>query len=1622
MVLEVSAGAARIEGGAEPFSGALHITAIPAAERPRLSLPEGVELSVLVAIEPSGVTYDPPAAIAFPNVERFPAGAVVDIFGLDRETGEMEKVGEGIARPDGLIHSTGGVVTESSWYGMAPRRPVGHPAAGSGPPSPRDRDDEPVGSTVSPRTGDLTVGHDLVAYHSLGIPRSLRLEYHTSAASPRPIVAASVTTANLSPPPELLAAEVTVAGVSHGREVTEAPPACVANCPLIYLARAVDASALATGVYPASIAVDYQFPLSRRRVELHMDTVVINHRASPFGVGWNVKGLQRLHRASGGGFLITSGDDSAAVFRPAARVAAEIRRVGERDFYHFAANRGEVVTLAMSRTSNRAGGSGSLDPAIELRSSGGVVLARDAEAGTDVPGGPGRNATIRSLALPATDTYTIVASGRGGSRGSYHLTLSAADGRELAGGRVGGPGSVRPAFAFQGEITSVVRRRTHTFAASAGTRVTIAVNRLDNLPGGQGTLDPSVELRSSLGIVVGRDSDGGTDRPEGPGRNALISNLTLPATDAYEIVVSGTGSTSGPYEITITFDALTGSVQTGNEGPVSIERALIPPPGDGSELTVNEDGSVARRLKNGSIVTFDADGLQTAVADRHGNTASYTYDAQDRLVRIEDPVGLVTRLGYSSGRLAEIEGPAGRITRFEHDAFGNLIGIEDPDGTRRSFAYDGAGGLMTSQTNQRDFVTRYEYDFSGRLARSRLPDGSERSLVASESVGLVDPASGLGTEASPAPFVRADRIASELTDGEGRARSFLTGTAARFTAVTSAAGVVTEIARDDSGRATGAMSAGGLDYSYSYDDRGNLGSVTDERLGGTLLFGYDPRFSQPASVTDGADETGTVDHDDRGRPIRITTAAGRVATLAYDERGLLRRVTDQIGAVTTFTYDDRGNVTAVVRSAGGEERGITLGYTPEGYLASYRDALGNQTRYRYDVMGRLRSLIRPDEGTTRLEYDAAGNLISLEPAGRPAHRFAYSPVNLMEEYTPPVAGGSSDPTAYVYSRASELTRVSRPDGRSVVYEHDDGGRTSALSLPRGEIRYSFQNRTGLLLAVTAPDGSTVSHDYAGGRLIRVTWAGSVAGSVGRSYDSSGRVGSYDVNRAPVVEYERDADGLLVRAGELVLDRDPQGGFVSGTKLGRVRDLRTYSVFGELLEYAAWSGGSEIYREEHARDALGRVAGKTVTIDGRRDRATYRYDATGRLVTIEKDGAVEMELTYDQNGNRLARAGVGPTVNGDYDERDRLLSYGSTVYAYNRSGELERKTAGGQVTAYDHDAVGNLLGVSLPDGRRIDYVLDGRHRRIGKVVDGTPSWRLLYKDELHPIAELDGAGAVVSVFVYATRSSVPDYMVRDGETYRVVADHLGSPRLVVNTRTGEIAQRLDYDAFGRVVLDTRRGFQPFGFAGGIYDPDTALVRFGVRDYDAETGRWIRPSPVCFGGGEANLYLYAGGDPVSRVDPSGMRGDDSLAWGSAASVGAALSGQASRGFTQSLAAAGAVAGGLAREDIRAMAAAFLKAREVVDAMPHGLVAPGLGDDGSSPAEIHDPADAGVPPVGAGGSADPPRAGIPPGDADGRGRVGRTGADDDAPADPCGGEDVCPVLVDGRLECVPCASIGF
>jgi len=151
------------------------------------------------------------------------------------------------------------------------------------------------------------------------------------------------------------------------------------------------------------------------------------------------------------------------------------------------------------------------------------------------------------------------------------------------------------------------------------------------------------------------------------------------------------------------------------------------------------------------------------------------------------------------------------------------------------------------------------------------------------------------------------------------------------------------------------------------------------------------------------------------------------------------------------------------------------------------------------------------------------------------------------------------------------------------------------------------------------------------------------------------------------------------------------------------------------------------------------------------------------------------------------------------------------------------------------------------------------------------YRFIYKDQLQPVAKLDGDGNILEQYVYGETSHTPSYIMKNGTTYRVISDHLGSVRMVVDSDTGTVAQEISYDEFGNVLSDSNPGFQPFYYVGGVYDLDTGLVKFGARDYDPEVGRWTSKEPLGFNGA-SNFYVYAGNDPVNFVDVTGLAPGD------------------------------------------------------------------------------------------------------------------------------------------------------
>ncbi|HMA96021.1 MAG TPA: RHS repeat-associated core domain-containing protein, partial [Polyangiaceae bacterium] len=614
--------------------------------------------------------------------------------------------------------------------------------------------------------------------------------------------------------------------------------------------------------------------------------------------------------------------------------------------------------------------------------------------------------------------------------------------------------------------------------------------------------------------------------------------------------------------------------------------------------------------------------------------------------------------------------------------------------------------------------------------------------------------------------------------------------------------------------------------------------------------------------------------------ITTTTPMGRTSITTLDQLGRPIALASAGMPIVSWTYDKDGHVATVTQSAGDESRSEVRGYNDVGWLQSRTNPNGELTSYAWDQAGRLSSLSRADGSQVSWQLDPANNVTRLSVPGGTKHQFEYDPnTKLLTRSTPPFADQAAPMLAagqqiYEYGAEHELTAITRSDARSIRFAYRPDGKLSTQTLSKATLSFGY-DAAGVLTSVDRSDGVNVNVSHDGPLWTGTAWSGAVTGSVKADYDADLWLKSLTVNDKSTVSFSYDKDGLLLTANAgpnatMTVTRDASTGWVTGTSLGNVITANTYNAFGELSSLLATASGKVVFSQSIERDKLGRVIHIAETMQGAAHDLRYSYDNLGRLTTAARDG-VTTTYEYDPNGNRTLIAMGNLGWPATYDDQDRILTHGSATFEMTPHGDLLRKTGEAGAFELSYDELGNLLNVTASADKAtqsIAYVVDGFGRRVARKVNGQFDKAWLYRDQLRPVSEVDSAGTFKH-FVYAvSQDGAPDFLVQDGLPCRVIKDHLGSVRLLVDAQTGEVVQALEYDPYGVVLSDTSPGFQPFGFAGGLYDADTKLVRFGARDYSPGLGRWTNKDPIGFAGGDTNVYAYVGGDPVNRRDPTGL----------------------------------------------------------------------------------------------------------------------------------------------------------
>ncbi len=925
---------------------------------------------------------------------------------------------------------------------------------------------------------------------------------------------------------------------------------------------------------------------------------------------------------------------------------------------------------------------------------------------------------------------------------------------------------------------------------------------------------------------------------------------------------------------------------------------------------------------------YDSDGLLETITDADGNTTAIKRDPAARRVTITSRDGQATIADLEqNGDVARITDALLRTTTITWDPAALVETINDPKSKPKS----------------------YLYDLNGRLVSVADPAGYQ------ETLSRTDVANGW-TVAVTAPV--------------GRTTNYTVQYVAEAWQRTRVAPDGTKHQTIDAGATLTQFAANGTKRHVTFEADPTFGGQSlnpkSDKMtlpsGKSVVTTYSTAkemvgTSNPLDLALWTDTTATNGRQYQSqytRSSRILTEfspMNRARVTTVDARGHSTAVIAPGRPITNLAYDFRGRANSVQYSDKTQIRTESVTYDSNGWVDSFTNALSEKTGYSRDVVGRLTELERSDQAKTLWELNNYNQVESLTPPGRAAHRIVYDfTTKQVKSIAPPAVTppGAGD-IAFEYDpKTQQLSKVTRADSRSIGFEYDTYGRLAAQILGKATINVYYT--TGHVTRINRSDGVTVDQSFDGPLWTGSKWSGSVDGDVKATYDDNLWLSSLTVNSASTVSFKYDPDGLLTSAsasaGAVNFARDASTGQLSGIAVGNAASAQTYSDFGELTHLDTSVSGALLFAQNIVtRDPLGRITHLVEVVQGVSHDVTYEYDLAGRLSKETRDG-VATTYGYDLNGNRTSvQVGTSAAVIASFDAQDRIATYGTVAFKHTNHGDLELRTEGTKTLAPEYDELGNLLKVTVRDGATtttVEYIVDGLGRRVARRINGQFDKKWLYRDSSRPVAEVDSAG-VFTQFVYGSNhalSGAPDALIRAGAMYRVVKDHLGSVRLVVNAQTGAVAQSMDYDAYGRVLSETGAGFQPFGFAGGLYDATTKLVRFGARDYDPETGRWTNKDPIGFGGQQGNVYVYVSGDPVNLTDPNGTVAPLIVAMGIGGVIGGAGGAiaytlTANKFEWSSLGAAtagGAVAGALAP----LLAAEFVASGAVTSVLNAGLLA--------------------------------------------------------------------------------------
>ena len=759
-------------------------------------------------------------------------------------------------------------------------------------------------------------------------------------------------------------------------------------------------------------------------------------------------------------------------------------------------------------------------------------------------------------------------------------------------------------------------------------------------------------------------------------------------------------------------------------------------------------------------------------------------------------------------------------TTHTYDTAGNRVASADP---RR--AVESAKGTTLGAD---DFITRWTYDALNRQLSEETPTTPGLASTQATASTIYDELSAVLMTTDFGGLVAAaefDRAGSTLRTFEQPI-----GASARVTSITT---------YDAEGRPTSTR-----------DER----QVVDAALGATTVS-YHALGSQ-ASVTEAdgtpAESLTETDYDGLDRRTRLEVGVGGDAPLltqfAYDLGGRTT-TTDDGFTCSTVTLDYRDLVVTATAgllggtcTAGVEQRTMAHSYDALGRLARSEVSAGSDIGDRtvddtYDAVGNRRtaatrvdsvtetttfSLNRLDQVSAEARSDGSTAKTTYDPVGNPTDRCSWAAGATVGDCQPVGTTPWTDPPTQVTTAVHDARnqRVGLADSAAdsvTTYDPDHSYAVAAVYRATGSGRehqalYSYDDRHRLRAITFQSCAANSAHGC--------TDAPVSTGADSYAYDDNH-------NRTQVVEdnggvssdlrYCYDArDQLIYRqsgsacssgSNDEAWTYDSAGNRLSATASSTTTEF-AYDGDGLLCDVATGSAPS-CTAGNVSHDSAGRIDSW--------NGWTFGYDAEGRLVSACKSstcasGYDKLAFTYDGEGHRTSIVAT-----------DAASTVTTTEFSYAGDAVVEESVNGAVVRRFVTDESGAISKMIIPSGTNSGTYL--------------VTWNG-HGDALNLLrVESDGTTELANSFSYSTWG----FPTVDGS-------HLNSAN--GNTAYGDLGFRFLYVGQLDVQWD------------GIFGLDMHYMH--ARHYAPGLGRFVGPDPSQL---EARVFVYAGNNPTSRIDPDG-----------------------------------------------------------------------------------------------------------------------------------------------------------